>query len=486
MPKKYKAARLGIDWFTVTYKNLIIWSIIIGIILAIGGYFVYSAFFAKEDLSKVALKEISKAESLINKIRKWQLKRKELVEEPLNLLAQSREAYSQRRFEESIAYARESQNLFSQALKELEAEESSEQQAYFTSIEGDVKMRPQGEVEWLPSKIRMTLKPGDIVKTGISSSAQIMFFDGTTYVIEADSLIVIQESFEDPLSKERRVSVKLDSGRADLSTQRKNVPTSSSAITSSTTRAVLAETSRAAMSFEPHRKETVLEVYNGSAEVTAGKNKLTVGSLEKVTIDANYQLSPKGKLLPFPQLIVPVYDRQFIDKNPEEVKITFTWEGVPGAVEYILQISRSSLFANPYLSRSHLEKNSVRLDSFAEGTYYWRVAAVGPAEDRSSFSNYYKFRMRSLIRRIQSGDTTPPKLMGDEPIAFGNIFLISGKTEAGVLLTVNNQRIDVEDDGTFKDFITLYKEGRNELIIIAQDPSGNIEVVKKVVYVEVY
>ncbi|TKJ33578.1 hypothetical protein CEE39_03600 [bacterium (candidate division B38) B3_B38] len=486
MNKKYKATRLGIDWFTVTYKSLIIWSIIICIILAVSGYFVYTAFFAKENLSKMAQKEISKAEGLINRIRKWQPQRKELVEEPLNLLAHAREAHRQQQFEESIALAQESQSLSSQTLKELEAEESSERQAYFTALEGDVKRRLRGEVEWLPSKIRMTLKPGDMVKTGVSSSAQIMFFDGTTYVIEANSLIVIQESFEDPFSNERRVSVKLDSGKVDLSTPRKNVPTSASAITSSTTRAVLGETSRAAMSFEPQLKETVLEVYNGSAEVSTGKNKLTVGSLEKVTIDAKRRLASRGKLLPSPQLIVPVYDRQFIDKDPEKLKITFTWEEVSEAAEYTLQISRSSLFANPYLIRAHMKRNSIGLDGFAEGTYYWRVAAVRPNGEQSSFSNYYKFRLRSLIRRIQSGDITPPKLIVDEPIAFGNIFLISGKTEAGVLLTVSNQRIDVEDDGTFKDFITLYKEGRNELIIIAQDPSGNIEVVKKVVYVEVY
>lgn len=486
MNKKYKATRLGIDWFTVTYKSLIIWSIIICIILAVSGYFVYTAFFAKENLSKMAQKEISKAEGLINRIRKWQPQRKELVEEPLNLLAHAREAHRQQQFEESIALAQESQSLSSQTLKELEAEESSERQAYFTALEGDVKRRLRGEVEWLPSKIRMTLKPGDMVKTGVSSSAQIMFFDGTTYVIEANSLIVIQESFEDPFSNERRVSVKLDSGKVDLSTPRKNVPTSASAITSSTTRAVLGETSRAAMSFEPQLKETVLEVYNGSAEVSTGKNKLTVGSLEKVTIDAKHRLASRGKLLPSPQLIVPVYDRQFIDKDPEKLKITFTWEEVSEAAEYTLQISRSSLFANPYLIRAHMKRNSIGLDGFAEGTYYWRVAAVRPNGEQSSFSNYYKFRLRSLIRRIQSGDITPPKLIVDEPIAFGNIFLISGKTEAGVLLTVSNQRIDVEDDGTFKDFITLYKEGRNELIIIAQDPSGNIEVVKKVVYVEVY
>ena len=486
MPKKYKAGRVVIDWFTVTYKSLIIWSIVIVVILAVGGYFVYDTFFAKENISKVALKEISKAENLIEKIRNWQPRKKELIEEPLFLLAQAQEAYSQRRFDVSIARSRESQSLSSQTLKELEAEESREQHAYFTSIEGDVKMRPRGEVDWLPGKIRVTLKPGDMVKTADNSSAQIMFFDGSTYVIEANSLIVIQESFEDPLSKERKISVKLDSGRADISTPRKNVPTSTSAIASSTARAVLGETSRAAMSFQPHLKETSLEVYNGSAEVTAGNNKLTVGALEKVTIDANRQLSSKGKLLPTPQLIVPVYDRQFIDKDPKEIKITFTWEEVPRVAEYILQISRSSLFANPYLIRAHLNKNSVRLDGFTEGTYYWRVAAVGPAGDQSSYSNYYKFRLRSLIRRIQSGDTIPPKLSVDEPIAFGNIFLVSGKTEAGVLLTINNLRIDVEDDGTFKDFITLYKEGRNELIIIAQDPSGNIEVAKKVVYVEVY
>ncbi len=486
MQKKYKATRLGIDWFTVTYKSLIIWSIVIFIVLAVGGYFIYANYYAKGNLSKVALREITKAENLINRITKWQPKRKELVEESMNLVAQAREAHGQRQFEQSIALARESQNLSSQTLKELETEESSERQAYFTALEGDVKIRPRGEVEWLPSKIRMTLKPGDMVKTGVSSSAQIIFFDGTTYVVEANSLVVIQESFEDPFSNERRVSVKLDSGKVDLSSQRKNVPTSASAITSSNTRAVLAETTRAAMSYEPRLQETVVEVYNGSAEVTTGKNKLTVDSLEKVTIDDKHRFSARGKLLPAPQLIVPVYDRQFIDKDPEKLQITFTWEEVTGAAEYILQISKSSLFANPYLIRAHLNRNSVNLDGFAEGTYYWRVAAVRPNGERSSFSRYYKFRLKSLIRKIQSGDTTPPKLEVDEPIAFGNIFLISGKTEAGVLLTVSNQRLDVEDDGSFKDFITLYKEGRNELIIIAQDPSGNIEVVKKVVYVEVY
>lgn len=486
MKKKYKSARLGIDWFTVTYKSLIIWSIVICIILVVGGYFIYTNFYAKEDLSRVALKEISKAEDLINKIRKWEPKREDLVEEPMNLVVQARDNHRQRKFEESIALARESQSLSSQTLKELEAEESSERQAYFTALEGDVRMRPRGEVEWLPSKIRMTLKPGDMVKTGVSSSAQIMFFDGTTYVIEANSLIVIQESFEDPFSNERRVSVKLDSGKVDLSSPRKNVPTSASAITSSTTRAVLGETSRAAMSFEPQLKETVLEVYNGSAEVSTRKDKLTVGSLEKVTIDDKHRLASRGKLIPSPQLIVPVYDRQFIDKDPEKLNITFTWEEVFEAAEYTLQISKSSLFANPYLIRAHMKRNSIGLDGFAEGTYYWRVAAVRPNGEQSSFSNYYKFRLKSLIRKIQSGDTTPPNLDVDEPIAFGNIFLISGKTEPGVLLTVSNQRIDVEDDGSFKDFITLYKEGRNELIIIAQDPSGNIEVIKKVVYVEVY
>ncbi|MDH5406222.1 MAG: FecR family protein, partial [Candidatus Aminicenantes bacterium] len=344
MKKKYKSARLGIDWFTVTYKSLIIWSIVICIILVVGGYFIYTNFYAKEDLSRVALKEISKAEDLINKIRKWEPKREDLVEEPMNLVVQARDNHRQRKFEESIALARESQSLSSQTLKELEAEESSERQAYFTALEGDVRMRPRGEVEWLPSKIRMTLKPGDMVKTGVSSSAQIMFFDGTTYVIEANSLIVIQESFEDPFSNERRVSVKLDSGKVDLSSPRKNVPTSASAITSSTTRAVLGETSRAAMSFEPQLKETVLEVYNGSAEVSTRKDKLTVGSLEKVTIDDKHRLASRGKLIPSPQLIVPVYDRQFIDKDPEKLNITFTWEEVFEAAEYTLQISKSSLF----------------------------------------------------------------------------------------------------------------------------------------------
>ena len=83
-------------------------------------------------------------------------------------------------------------------------------------------------------------------------------------------------------------------------------------------------------------------------------------------------------------------------------------------------------------------------------------------------------------------DTTPPKLEVEKPLPFANIILLSGQTEPGVLLTANNHPIDVDEDGNFKDFLTLEKEGLNTIRIIAQDPSGNETMVQEKVYVEMF
>jgi hypothetical protein len=68
----------------------------------------------------------------------------------------------------------------------------------------------------------------------------------------------------------------------------------------------------------------------------------------------------------------------------------------------------------------------------------------------------------------------------------GNIILIFGRTEPDVLLTINNKRVDVDSDGAFKDVIELHKLGKNTLIITAQDPSGNKQVLEKEVFITEY
>jgi hypothetical protein len=66
----------------------------------------------------------------------------------------------------------------------------------------------------------------------------------------------------------------------------------------------------------------------------------------------------------------------------------------------------------------------------------------------------------------------------------GNLFLIFGKTDPGVVVTINAEPADVARDGSFKKTVTVNREGSAILVVKAVDAEGN-ETVKQVkVFVE--
>src|SRR6185295_2317491 len=102
--------------------------------------------------------------------------------------------------------------------------------ARFTVIEGTVKVKPAGTLEWLSADKTMNLKRNDLVRTGPASAAEVTFFDGTVLHVRPDSLITIEESTEDPSSKKRKVSMHISSGEVNFSTSRENAPGSATEI----------------------------------------------------------------------------------------------------------------------------------------------------------------------------------------------------------------------------------------------------------------
>ena len=53
-------------------------------------------------------------------------------------------------------------------------------------------------------------------------------------------------------------------------------------------------------------------------------------------------------------------------------------------------------------------------------------------------------------------------------------------------LWIDNEKIDVYEDGTFYAVIRLRKEGENVVEFLAQDPAGNEQRVRRRAYVETY
>jgi uncharacterized repeat protein (TIGR01451 family) len=57
--------------------------------------------------------------------------------------------------------------------------------------EGNVFVMKAGTDSWIEAQVGMSLKPGDTVKSGNSSGAEITFFDGSTIELEADTQIEV-------------------------------------------------------------------------------------------------------------------------------------------------------------------------------------------------------------------------------------------------------------------------------------------------------
>ena len=68
----------------------------------------------------------------------------------------------------------------------------------------------------------------------------------------------------------------------------------------------------------------------------------------------------------------------------------------------------------------------------------------------------------------------PPPLTLDVVDLRTNILQVKGRTEPGGRVTVNEQRVDVQTDGSFNEFITLEKPGRQTVVIRATGINGGV------------
>jgi hypothetical protein len=113
------------------------------------------------------------------------------------------------------------------------------------------------------------------------------------------------------------------------------------------------------------------------------------------------------------------------------------------------------------VDRKNWQSGSMELRGLDVGTYYWKVAAVDKEGVEGSFSEFARFAV-TRPRGILAGGPPPPLII-DPLEPRGNILQVKGKTEAGASLTVNGQRVDVQADGSFNEFITL--EGGKQLVV---------------------
>ena len=259
-------------------------------------------------------------------------------------------------------------------------------EAQFIAVQGEVEYRRGESGEWQPARSRVTLYAGDYVKTAKSASSEVMFQDGTVVTVRPDTVILVDRS-RSLLGFGGERSVALEYGWVNLSTA-----AGASKVRTPSASALVREESQALVAYDEEAKVGRFATYQGNMEVStdAGRTE-QVAELQQV-IQSGQVLSKPRPLPAVPALAEPADGEVF---GLEAQEAVLTWQPVPGAERYALQVSRSQHFVDNVIDVDDRDNLKATLGLRAEGSFMWRVAAFGSEGVMGPWSAPRGFRVAS-------------------------------------------------------------------------------------------
>lgn len=482
---RHQKSQIVLDWINVSYRT--VWMIGGGIVLVAAGILLYWFQFAGAGPRSEAAEAIARADERFVEAAKLEgdARLADLRSNARAALDEAKDDFGGGRYDDARRAAIRSENLSQQALDVAKGEEAGDQKVRFYRLEGDVRVKRAGEFAWDSAEPKMTLRIGDQVKTAASASAQIIYFDGTVTTIQPGSLLEIRELFEDPATRVRKVSEKLNWGAVVASTQKKNAEGSVHEVATERVRARVTEPGELKVTVDKDKQTASFDVFSGRAVIDSGSRRENLEAGERIRSSAEGLLTAKESLPAAPRLVAPSDQRVFVYDDPAKETTTLSWEKVPVAARYHLVIADRQLFTEPLFDDDQRRETNVLIDGIAPADYFWKVAAVNPRGNEGPWSGVRRFRVTS--QRIRDrGDTTPPPLEVTEFVQTGAMVILNGRTEPGALLWVDNEKIEVYENGTFYAVVRLRKEGENTITLLAQDAAGNTATRTRTAIVETF
>lgn len=358
--------------------------------------------------------------------------------------------------------------------------EMQQKTARFLNLDGTVRVKKTNSVAWTTASENTPLEKGDVVQTGTDGLARIIFTDGTNYTIRADTLIVIEENSANPQTKATNVAVTVTSGTVDLATTKF---TGESKVTLADATASLREDSHAMVKNDPKSETREIMMTQGSADVMRGSERTELGQYEKVSLPkpgapAGATMTRERFMGP-PLLMSPANLSPLVVTDPKAYTVNLSWTEVPDASGYRVRVSTTSIFSRTVIDRV-TKTNSMKLPGLPEGTYYWAVTTVGDKNKESDNSDVSKFMI------VKGSDKDEILLVLDDIQQLGKGFVITGRTEPGARVLVNDEPVfNLNPDGSFKHYTQPFaKQGANQITVTAQNSKGKIATRRKTIYVE--
>jgi hypothetical protein len=344
---------------------------------------------------------------------------------------------------------------------------SIETGARFERIDGTVLVKRAGTLEWIGATKAVVLRQNDLVQTRSGSSAEIHFADGMVFHVRPESLITIEESSQNPLSRQQRTALAIQTGTADFTTAPANVP-GSTTISTPTVRTT-AERETAGSIQVAESGATGVRIFRGRGEAqTRGGQRIALDSNQGVNVDAGGAAGATLNLPTVPSLTAPPNQTEVAYPDLAQGVTLLVWNAVPGATGYRVMVDFSPGFARPLYDRQGVRSTQLELRALDAGSYYWKVAALDAAGAEGGFSDLWRF---TLTKAPQSS-APPPPLVLDSAELKGNILHVRGRTEAGSRVTLDDERLEVQPDGSFNEFLTFAGGPGATVVVRATSPRG--------------
>ena len=344
-------------------------------------------------------------------------------------------------------------------------------QAKFVNLDGSVQVKKVNSVQWVPADYRMALDKGDLIQTTADGAARITFADGTTYTVQSETLVTVEEIFVGADS-ETRVGMHISSGAVDLATGTWDSPNSKAEVSFANAVASVKQNSRAAIRSDPKTSEGEISVSAGSAELstTDGLQHVEIGRWERVTVPPNGGTVTKTNMLAPPDLTEPINLQPLIVPDPKHAPVHFAWKAVQGAVSYELRVSTTAMFSR-IVEDKKLAGSATEISGLDPGDYFWDVLATDAQKHVSAASDTFKFTLATQGKgqemMLEIGNTD----------LHGNVVEVTGRTEPGAALIINGESVaDIHSDGTFKYFTQPLARGSHTIVVTGQNRRGGTAI----------
>jgi hypothetical protein len=460
-------------WYTLSVDTLRGFVVLVVLAAAAGaGFWMWRDWQAHSEQRRAAAL-IEEAQTLVVRLQSATglAAHREELESGRGYLQEARKAYGQGDFPAARRAGQQARYVLMAVLDTL-ARRGDSGDANFISVQGEVEYRRGETGEWETARSRVALASGDYVRTGAGGSAEIMFGDGTLYTVRPNTSFIVSRR-QGGGGGDR--SITMEYGWVNLNTASRGAR-----VGTPTADAEVEEDSEAFVSYRRDTREGRFGAYRGSLEVAGEAGRRKIGELEEV-VQLDGELSEPRPLPRRPEPVEPA-DNLLLDSDKVR-ELVLAWRPVEGASRYALQVSRNQLFVDNLIEDADRAKTQATLGLRGDGSFLWRVAAIGRDGSRGPWSSARKFRVASV--RHQSGDDEPPAIELEEVSSYGNIFIVGGRTEPGATVEIDGEMVKVGADGSFTKTIQLNKEGSSYIEIRARDAWGNETVRRRRVFVQV-